>query len=134
MAEVVRSYSNFERTSVTVTRIRSRASKADPRPIEPAPWQPHALEVRLGREVVQQILCEYRAGDGCTVLSRRHRVSENAILALLNREGVTLRPSGKVTPEDVVEMGRLRQEGWTYWAIGVKFGVTRVAVSRRLRA
>jgi hypothetical protein len=37
-----------------------------------------------------------------------------------------------VAREDVEEMRRLRQDGWTYTAIGDRFGVTRSAVKLRL--
>ena len=62
------------------------------------------------------------------------RVLENAVLAQLRRAGVELRAAGKVTADDVEEMRRLRRVGWTYQAIGDEFGVTRVAVTRRLRS
>lgn len=95
-------------------------------------YTPHAVTRRFSPEQLRQILVEYQAGEGCTSLSRRYGISENAVLALLERAGVPRRPLGRFTPDDVAEMRRLRQAGWTYREIGEKFGVTKVAVSRRL--
>jgi len=81
-----------------------------------------------------QLVADYAAGDGCTTLSRRYGVSENAVLAHLKRVGVPIRPPGKVSLDDLAEMDRLRANGWTYRAIGERFGITRSAASFRLRA
>lgn len=95
-------------------------------------WQPHALKRRFSAARLEQLVADYRSGMGCVVLAQKYGVSENAVLAQLRRAEVELRQPGKVTPDDVVEMRRLRQLGWTYQAIGEKFGMTRVAVRRRL--
>jgi hypothetical protein len=31
---------------------------------------------------------------------------------------------GKLTPEEVIELKKLRSEGWTYPKLGVRFGIT----------
>lgn len=50
----------------------------------------------------------------------------------LRRCGVVLRPPGRLSLAHVDEMRRWRQDGWTYAAIGDRFGVTRSAVKLRL--
>ena len=101
--------------------------------MEPAAdWHRHALARRLPPERLDQLVADYQAGDGCTTLAARYGVSENGVLAHLARCGVERRGPGKVSLDDVVEMARLCQAGWTYQAIGERFGVTRVAVKRRL--
>ncbi len=51
----------------------------------------------------------------------------------LARSGIVIRPEGKITPDGVLEMVRLREAGWTYREIGDKFDVTRYAVAMRLK-
>jgi hypothetical protein len=75
---------------------------------------------------------DYLAGEGCTVLSRRYGVSENGVVYQLRRSGVAVRPRGKVTNQQVEQMRKLRDSGWTYQAIGDLFGITRSAVKLRL--
>lgn len=131
MAEVVRGYYRYDATPRVLCRVR----RAKTREVsgDSVSWQPHAVFSRPRPHDVAQIGTQYEAGDGCTVLSRRWTLSENAVLALLRSQSVTLRPAGKVTAEDVVQMRRLRERGWTYRAIGEKYMITRMAVSRRLR-
>lgn len=75
---------------------------------------------------------QYAEGEGSTVLARRYGISENGVLAHLERSGVPRR-HGKVTAQDVVEMARLREAGWTYRRIAQEYGLTRRSVSRRLK-
>ncbi len=74
---------------------------------------------------------EYEQGEDITVLARRYGISENGVLAHLERSGLPRR-HGKVTDEEVEEMALLREAGWTYRRIGEKYGLTRRSVSRRL--
>jgi hypothetical protein len=102
-----------------------------PRPPEPK-WVARDVAHRLGEAKLARLVREYEAGDGCTVLSRRYNLSESGVLAQLKRAGVDLRPPGKVISADVDEMRRLRREGWTFNAIGDRFGITRTAVKLRV--
>jgi hypothetical protein len=103
-----------------------------PRPAE-ARWTAQNLTHRLGKATVARLVRDYEAGDGCTTLARRYGLSENGVLAEVKRSGVELRPPGKLTEVDVAEMARLRAAGWTYRAIGQRFGVSRTAATARLR-
>lgn len=130
-ADLLGRYSNSVVTGVKIEHARAEAER-QVRVGGSRRWQPHALKRRFSAARLEQLIADYRSGMGCVVLAQKYGVSENAVLAQLRRAGVELRSSGKVTPDDVVEMRRLRQEGWTYQAIGEKFGVTRMAVKRRL--
>jgi hypothetical protein len=129
----VRTHSRFEYTLEVTDRIYRKSQHSERRASAATKlWQAHALSNRLGTVTLAELVEDYLAGDGSTILARRFGISENAVLAHLKHSGVELRPAGKVTPDDVIEMHRLRKGGWTYQAIGEKFGITRVAVRRRL--
>jgi hypothetical protein len=132
-AEVLERYSKFGTLASRIGRVRSGALRTGERPDPPDAWRPQALARRLSTGDLVQMEREYLAGDGCTILSRRYGVSENAVLAHLRRVGLVVRSLGKVTLDDVTEMRRLRSRGWTYQSIGERFGITRTAVSRRLQ-
>lgn len=74
----------------------------------------------------------YEAGGTCQGLAREYGVPESTMRNFFRRAQIQMRPLGKVTPQEVEQMVSLRERGWTYEAIGKKFGVTRVAVKRRL--
>ncbi|MGL5823495.1 MAG: hypothetical protein ACRCYU_01325 [Nocardioides sp.] len=135
MAELLGHYSKFGtelgKRHRRLVKVLERGDPVPDRAVERR-WVAHRLEDRPDVDVAQ-IVREYEAGDGCCTLAVSHGLSENGVLALLKRQGVMLRPPGKVTPADVREMARLRERGWTYRAIGERFGVTRVAVKRRIR-
>ena len=133
-AEVLARYSRLTIVKKRLAGIRTVLASTAQREAIAAGWQPHSLARRLGRDQIDRLVSGYLAGVGSTVLARRYGVSENSVLAQLKRSGVKLRPPGKVSADDVTEMARLRHEGWTYTAIGEKFGITRTAVSRRLQS
>jgi hypothetical protein len=130
---VLERYSNLGTTANRIRKVRASALRLGPRVEPEADWEPQALVRRLGEEQMARLVEDYAMGDGCTTLSRRYGVSENAVLAHLKRVGVPIRPFGKVTLDDVADMYRLRASGWTYRAIGIRFGITRTGVSSRLR-
>lgn len=135
MAEVLGRYSKAGRVADRITWLRAAVTRSGPRPDSEPEWRPRALSRRLSADQLERMREEYRQGEGCTVLARRYGVSENALLTQLKRTGVVLRePGRKVTVENVIEMQRLREQGWTYQAIADRFGITRVAVSQRLIA
>jgi hypothetical protein len=129
---VLERYSKSQLTSKRFERMRKAVILSPSRPPE-APWEPQALNRRLPADELAQIIEEYQAGIGATTLALVHGVSENGLRAQLTRSGVKIRPLGKVSVDDVAEMARLRANGWTYKAIGEKFGITRTAVSLRLK-
>lgn len=92
----------------------------------------HALQRRVGEAVLVEMVEAYRAGDAAVVLAARFGVSQTAVYEQLERHGVERRRA-KISPEQHAEMVRLRAEGWSYRKIAERFGVTRMAVSRRLQ-
>ncbi len=80
---------------------------------------------------------EYLAGVGSYRLARKYVVSESTVLARLRRMGIETSVSEvelQQRADDTAEMGRLRQAGWTYRAIGERFGLTRQGVAKRVSA
>ncbi|MBM6403518.1 hypothetical protein JQN72_04580 [Phycicoccus sp. CSK15P-2] len=88
-------------------------------------------QVLAGREA--EVRADYEAGMGCVVLARKYGLPENTMLDWLHRQGIEVRTHGKLAPDDVVEIRRLQEEGWTQQRIADRFGVTRAAVSLRLK-
>lgn len=123
-AEVLGRYSRKTTTRERIASVLLELSRTGERkPTTNGNSQPHALVRRLGRERVERVVADYLAGNGCTTLARQYGVSENGILALLKRSGIELRPPVvKVTADEVVEMLQLRSQGWTYRAIGERYG------------
>ncbi|MFC5676988.1 MULTISPECIES: helix-turn-helix domain-containing protein [Aeromicrobium] len=56
----------------------------------------------------------------------------STLLDWLRREGIEIRSGGKLSTEDMLEVRRLRSDGWSHQRIAEQFGVTRSAVSLRL--
>jgi hypothetical protein len=131
MAEVLERYSKLQSLPKRLERIRKAVNSSPPRPPE-TPWEPQALNRRLPADELEQIILEYQAGVGATTLALVHGVSENGLRGHLTRSGIAIRPLGKLTPEQVAELRRLRSEGWTLQAIADRYGVTRHAVRHRL--
>jgi transcriptional regulator len=52
----------------------------------------------------------------------------------LRQQGAEIRSGGKLSAEDLVDVRRLRAEGWSHQKIADRFGVTRSAISIRLKA
>jgi hypothetical protein len=133
LADVLARYSRGLPTARRIGRVRRALAEMPPRPAEVL-WVAHGVARRLGQTTVAQLVRDYKSGDGCRILARRYNLSENGVLAQLKRSGVVLRPPAKVTVTDFAEMARLRASGWTYRALGERFGMTRTAVSARLNA
>jgi hypothetical protein len=129
---VLERYSKLQTASKRFERVRKAVDSSPSRPYE-ALWRPQSLSRRLSADELRQVIQEYQAGVGATTLALVHGVSENGLRGYLTRSGIVIRPLGKVSADDVAEMVRLRAAGWTYKAIGARFGVTRSAVSLRLK-
>lgn len=69
---------------------------------------------------------------GSVVLARKYEISDSTVIKHLKAAGVQMRTGEKLTTEDMVEVRRLRDEGWTQQQIADRFGVTRSTVSIRL--
>lgn len=132
MAEVLKSYWRFERALPVIAKIEEVGAKHGRASTEGRRrWQPHAIQRRLSEEERASIVREYTEGARAGQLAEAFGISETAVLDLLKRAGVPRR-NGKLNPEQVAEMRRLRESGWTYASIGSQFGVTKTAAMKRL--
>lgn len=126
-------YSNLAAAGGGLTKVRAVAEAG--RRAEPwkSPIVTGTTRVRLLLEpVTHEIRAAYEAGDTCLGLARAYGVPETIMREFFRRVGIAMRPQGKVSSNEVVEMLRMREAGWTYRDIGERFGVTRSAVSLRL--
>lgn len=131
MAELLARYSRHDVAAMRMKRVREATAGGEIRTVDRSLWQPHAITRRLSAAQLATMRAEYERGEDSPVLAQRYGISENGVLAHLQRCGVPRR-HGKVSAEDIVEMARLREAGWTYRQIGEKYGLTRRSVSRRL--
>lgn len=99
---------------------------------EPEPW-------RLTADQQQKAARLFQAGGSVTEVARvtgmafsraRTVLEERSLIA----PGERLDAWHQLTPDEVREVGGLRELGWSYRRIGEKFGVSRTTVTNRLRA
>ncbi|WP_459976071.1 hypothetical protein, partial [Nocardioides pyridinolyticus] len=133
LAEVLGRYSNPGPAGVRLEKARSVAG-AERRA---EPWSPHELSgAHRVRAVLNtqadEIRERYAAGETCMRLARDYGVPESTMRDFLRRQGIVMRPLGKIAAADVPDMVQLRESGCTYREIGEKYGVTRHAVAMRL--
>lgn len=78
------------------------------------------------------LVADYLSGVGSVVLARKYGVVDSTVIKHLKAAGVQMRTGEKLTTEDMIEVRRLRQTGWTLQRIADRFGVNRSTVSVRL--
>lgn len=134
VAEVLGRYSNLDDTGVAVRSMRNRVTKN----IRSEPWQAPKLgggngtrQTLAGHEAC--VRADYEAGMGSVLLSKKYGLPVNTLLDWLRREGVQIRSGRKLSAGDMVEVRQLRSEGWSHQKIADRFGVSRSAVSLRLK-
>ena len=86
---------------------------------------------RMTPEAILAMVSDYEVGIGR--LARMYGVSDSTVLARLKAAGVEFREKPAAAPQEVLEMARLRDEGWTQTQIGAEFGISRQAVCLRLK-
>lgn len=101
------------------------------------PWRTPKLgggngtrQVLSGHE--SSVRADYEEGTGSVSLSRKYGVPVSTLLDWLRRQGVEVRSGEKLSTEDMIEVRRLRSDGWSHQRIADRFGVSRSAVSQRL--
>lgn len=134
MAEVLGRYAKLSTTGVRATKARVAAEQNR----RPMPWKSPELRgvTRVRRVLATQIgsmVTDYAAGMGSVQIARKYGVSDSTVLVHLKASGVEIRPPGKLSPDDMAEVRRLRSQGWTHQQLADRFGVSRAAVSLRLR-
>lgn len=133
MAEVLGRYFRNAATGVAVRALWERALQETRSERWVAPEAGELTRVRhLMRDEIEAIVRDYESGMGCVRLARKYGVSDNTVLVHLKAAGVEIRPRGKLSPEQVVELHQLHEEGWKMAAIGGHLGMTKAAVSMRL--
>lgn len=126
-------YSNLGETGVAIAAARDRATSEQR--IEPWVEPQISRDVRVRRRLEEQrdaLVADYLSGMGSVVLARKYEISDSTVIKHLKAAGVQMRTGEKLTTEDMVEVRRLRDEGWTQQQIADRFGVTRSTVSIRL--
>jgi hypothetical protein len=131
--EVLRRYAKlpYVISQIRITRrVVERASQR-PKRLATAPSRPYALPRRLGATQVQELMRAYRAGTPSPELAEHHGVAKSALLQLLHHEGLAIRKPG-MTPKQITEARRLRDQGLSYAAIGKQLGFVGSTVWRGL--
>jgi hypothetical protein len=82
---------------------------------------PQRISLRLGANVIEQILADYRSGLPSTILGRRYGIASGTVVALLRQHGVVVRQQ-PMTPAECREASRLYSLGWPLAKIGSKLG------------
>lgn len=134
LAEALGRYSNLGDTGVKVRSVRNRVAKN----VRNEPWTAPSLsggsrtrQILSGHE--SSVRADYEAGIGSVSLSKKYGVPVNTLLDWLRREGVEIRSGGKLSADDMIAVRQLRSGGWSHQRIADRFGVSRSAVSLRLR-
>lgn len=135
MAEALGRYSNLGDTGAAARAAQERARLE----ARPESWKVSRLgggsgtrQALAGQEAT--VLSDYASGMGSVSLSRRYGVPVSTLLDWLRQQGAEIRSGGKLSAEDMVDVRRLRAEGWSHQKIADRFGVTRSAISIRLKA
>lgn len=133
LAEVLGRYSNLGETGAKVRSMRDQVAKD----VRDEPWKVPELTGRSRTRWVlsgheSSVRADYEAGMGSVSLSTKYGVPMSTLLDWLRREGIEIRSGGKLSTEDMLEVRRLRSDGWSHQRIAEQFGVTRSAVSLRL--
>ncbi len=81
---------------------------------------------------VARLVADYRSGRSTKWLQQTYRLSQGAVLRLLDVNGVPRRPWG-LSPEQVDEAIRLYASGWSLTRIGEHFGKDHTVVRSALQ-
>lgn len=95
------------------------------------PRQRQRAEDRLGADGVAQLVADYQAGRSTKWLQRTYRLSQGAILRLLDVAGVPRRQRGLIEAQ-VQEAVWLYAQGWSLTRIGDHFGKDHTVVRNAL--
>ncbi len=79
------------------------------------------MNLRLGDQLVEQILADCQAGLTGRRLAERYGLARSTVIALLRKHGVAVRYP-RVTPDEAAEMLRLYRAGVRQVDIAARFG------------
>ncbi|ALX03441.1 hypothetical protein AERYTH_01365 [Aeromicrobium erythreum] len=92
------------------------------------------MRIRRGLEEQRDaMVADYLSGKGSVLLARKYGLVDSTVIKHLKASGVRMRTGEKLTSEDMIEVSRLRQSGWSHQRIADQFGANRSTVSPRLR-
>lgn len=93
---------------------------------------PPPIRRRIPWDCHQDIIAAYRGGATTRQLAKDHGVCKTNIEDLLHRNGVRMRKQ-PLTPDQIEEAARLRDQGLSTYKIADRFGVVQSTVWRALR-
>jgi hypothetical protein len=96
-----------------------------------SPRIPQRAEERIGPDGVAQLCADYQAGQSSKKLQRTYRLSQGAVLRLLEVNGVPRRQRG-LTDAQVRQAVELYLRGWSLTRIGDLFGKDHTVVRNAL--
>lgn len=116
-----------EELEALLNHIRSSA----PRPKQKVP-RVHALERRLDKSSIDEIVQRYEAGDSSLVIAADYNVSSSALIGLLRSRGVTIREQPLTS--DLVQHGvALYRSGLTVQQAANELGVAKTTLYRAFK-
>jgi hypothetical protein len=89
------------------------------RPPRPVP-RIHNAEKRLGPDLVDQLIADYRAGEPSTALMSKYQLGKGTVLGILENHGASRR-NQPLTPEQCDEAIELYLAGWSMAKVGRHF-------------
>jgi DNA-directed RNA polymerase specialized sigma24 family protein len=84
---------------------------------------------------MDQLVQDYLGGLSAGATARKYGVNTQTVLNQLKKRGILSRPNPGpvIAGQNLKEALVLRAEGWTYAAIGEKYGVSRIAVTNAFK-
>lgn len=142
MAEVILAYANFSipvmAADESAQAVGLTAQSSGDAPLQPSSddgsavsnWHITGDQADLARELFQAgaSIAEVARGSGMAWATARQILQADVVAS-----GRSLVTWNEMTDQQVCEAAHLRAEGWTYVAIGERFGVSRTAVARRVK-
>jgi transposase len=91
----------------------------------------HRVDVRLGADVLAQLVADYESGASTVELQQRFGLSKGSVLSVLHNSNVKVRrqPLGE---EQLVEITRLYRSGLTIREVAAELGVPKTTVQDAL--
>jgi DNA-directed RNA polymerase specialized sigma24 family protein len=135
LADVVAAYSNLSHPhkSAKVLRKLLETIRASSREASEEPMPARKLRRRLGAAGVAELVGRYEAGESVRQLSRAIDASGDAILRLLDEEGIQRRQPRYLTADEKAEVVRRYQAGESTYQIEANMGVPKTTVARTLQ-
>lgn len=90
------------------------------------------VQKRLDGQKIAQLVAAHEAGAGVKELGRQFGIHRRTASDILRREGALRAPG--IQPDDLPEVVRLYEQGWSLARLGDRFHVAPDTVGRALRA